>query len=187
MGHLNTTLRQAIRRASVIAEACLDRVERGLRAVSYGAAAVGGAVLLVMLCAVAANIALRPFIGGVRGALEISGYLCALAVGLCMPVAQIAGSHIASGIWADTLPRRGRWLQETAGSVLCAFLLAVAARELLGIAAYADDMGEYIEGFNFSYSFMAAGFAFGAALHAAIFLHAALRALLPATGAKGEI
>lgn len=158
----------------------LDISEKWLRYAALAAATAGGLAMLAMLGVVAANIALRPFGESVRGTVEISGYLCALAVGLCMPAAQTVGSHIAAGVWVSSLPRPVRLFQKAISSLLCAALLALVARELFGIAAYARDMGEYIEGFDISYYPMAVGFAFGVSLHAAIFAHGALRAVFPA-------
>lgn len=157
----------------------LNASEKGLRHAAFAAAAVGGLVMLVMLGVISANIVLRPFGGSVRGTVEISGYLCALAVGLCMPAAQMAGSHIAAGVWVSSLPGPARQAQKGFSSLICAALLAVAASELYGIAGYAADMGEYIEGFDISYYGMALGFAFGIALHAVILVHAACRAVFP--------
>ncbi len=153
--------------------------EKWLRRAAFAAAAAGGSAMLFMLGVVLANIVLRPFGWSIRGSVEISGYLCALAVGLCMPAAQMAGSHIAAGVWASSMPRLVRLAQRGIGSLICAVLLALAASELFGIAGYANDMGEYIDGFDISYAGMALGFAFGIALHAVMFVHAACRVVFP--------
>ena len=158
----------------------LDISEKWLRYTALAAAAVGGLAMLAMLGIVSANIVMRPFGGSIRGTVEVSGYLCALAVGLCMPAAQTVGSHITAGVWVPSLPRSVRLIQKAMSSLICAALLALVAGELLGIAEYARDMGEYIEGFTISYSGMALGFAFGIALHAAVFAHTVLRAVFPA-------
>lgn len=158
----------------------LSVTETVLRKLSLVAAFIGGAAMLVMLAIVGANIALRPFGESIRGTVEISGYLCALAVGLCMPAAQLAGSHIAAGLWASALPEKGRKLRAAFGNCVCAAFLFAVAGELHAIAEYASDMGEYIEGFGFSYYGMALLFAFGIALHAALFLLAAVKAAIPA-------
>lgn len=158
----------------------LDAAEKWLRYAALAAAAIGCLAMLAMLGIVAANIVMRPFGASIRGAVTISGYLCALAVGLCLPAAQMAGSHIAAGVWVSSLPQPVRLFQKGLSGLICAALLALIARELFGIAAYARDMGEYVEGFGFSYDGMALGFAFGVSLHAALFAHAVLRALFPA-------
>ena len=166
----------------------LERTGRALRSCSLALAGVGGLALLLMLGLVCANIALRPLNGGIRGTMELSGYLCALAVGLCMPAAQLAGSHIAAGWWTGSLPGAARHAQRALCSLFCACLLAGAGVEILGVAEYADIMGEYIDGFDFSYAVMALGLALGLFAHAAIFIHETVSALfLPGgnTGARG--
>lgn len=131
--------------------------------------------MLLMLAVITVNIILRPFGSSIRGTVEVSGYLCALAVGLCMPAAQLAGSHITAGLWESSLPPFLRQLLNPFGNLLCAFLLLLAAKELGSIADYARDMGEYIEGFNISYYGMAMGLAAGVALHGLLFFHGILR------------
>lgn len=161
----------------------LTIAEKWLHRAALTAAALGGLMMLAMLGIVSANIGMRPFGASIRGTVEISGYLCALAVGLCMPAAQSVGSHIAVGVLVASLPKPVRLLQKCASGLICALLLALVARELFYIAEYARDMGEYIEGFGISYYSMALGFAFGIGLHAAIFIISALRAVFPAPGA----
>jgi TRAP-type C4-dicarboxylate transport system permease small subunit len=157
----------------------MDAMENWLRRAACIFAAIGGAVMLVMLALVTANMVSRPFGGTVRGTVEVSGYLCALGIGLCMPAAQMAGSHIAAGLWIASLPRPVQRIQGGAGNLLCAILLVFVGRELCDIAGYAFDLGEIIEGFGISHGGMAVGFACGIALHALMFLHAFLRTFFP--------
>ena len=157
----------------------LGLAEKYLRYAALAAAAVGGLAMLVMLGIVSTNIAMRFFGGTLRGASEISGYLCALAVGLCMPAAQAAGSHIAGGVWTSSFPQAAQRFQKCASSLLCMALLFLVARELYSLAEYSRDMGEYIDGFNIPYYGMTFGFAAGIVLHATIFAQAALRAVFP--------
>ena len=159
--------------------AFLDISGKGLRYAALAASAVGGMTMLVMLGIVATNIAMRFLGGTLRGTSEISGYLCALAVGLCMPAAQAAGSHIAGGVWTSSFPQTVQRIQKCAASLLCMVLLALVARELHSLAEYARDMDEYIDGFNIPYYGMTFGFALGIALHTAIFAHTALRTVFP--------
>lgn len=157
----------------------MDASETWLRRTAYAFATIGCAAMLLMLFLVTANIVLRPFGGTVRGTVEASGYLCALGIGLCMPAAQMAGSHIAAGLWISSLPRFAQLAQRGTGSLLGAAMLLLVCRELFGIAGYALDMGELIEGFDISYCGMAIGFGLGIGLHAALFLHSFLRVFFP--------
>lgn len=143
--------------------------EKPLRLLTLFMATLGGLSLAALLLLVCANIAMRPFGPGIRGTVEMSGYLCALAVGLCMPAAQLAGSHIRAGLWADLLPARLNLLLAALCNLICAWLLALAGLELYSIAEYAREMDEYIDGFDFSYFAMALGFALGVFSHAMLF------------------
>lgn len=156
----------------------LDHSERAIRRLSVCLAAVGVLLMLTMLVMICANISLRPFGSGIRGTVEAGGYLCALAVGLCMPGAQFAGSHISVGLRENRLPVVLRRLQEFVVNGVSALLLFFAGREVLSIAEYSRDMGEYIEGFNIPYYAMAAGLAAGLFVHALIFAHMLASTLL---------
>lgn len=136
--------------------------------------------MLLLLAIICANIFLRPFGGSIRGTVEISGYLCALAVGLAMPAAQLKGSHINAGLRASSLPKKLLLLQDMFCSLLACLLLGLAGKELLAIAEYAADMGEYIEGFTISSFGMAVGLAAGLLLQALLFAHRALGLFLSA-------
>lgn len=145
-------------------------------------AACGVILMLVMLAATCLNIGLRPFGLGVRGIVEGSGYLCALAVGLCMPGAQRAGSHISVGLRTAALSPGMQYAQAALCGLGCFALLLIAGMELVEIAEYARDTGEYIEGFDVSYYGMAAGLAAGLAVHALVFLHGVLSLVCGGTG-----
>lgn len=148
----------------------LEQIEKLLRLLSRLASIIGCAALLAMLALVCANIAMRPFGGGIRGTVEMSGYLCALAVGLCLPAAQLAGSHISAGLWLRIFPPRFRLAQQALISLVCAGLLLAVGRELLALAEYTRESGEYIDGFDFSYFGMILGMAIGVALHGLVFV-----------------
>lgn len=161
----------------------LDAGEKGIRVLSFTMAAAGAAFMVLMLVMVCANIGMRPFGLSIRGAVEAGGYLCALAVGLCMPGAQLAGSHISVGLLTDSLPPVPRCVQAVLVNIACGAFLFIAGREVLDIAAYARDMGEHLEGFDISYYGIAAGLAAGLFTHALIFIHS-LASLIAGAYAK---
>ncbi len=164
------------------------RLDRVLRIASNLAAVLGGCILALMLGIACAGIIMRGLGGDLRGAVEIGGCLCALAVGLCLPAAQYGGSHIEVGVMADRLPRSVQAAMRPLSRLACAGVLLLAALELRELAAYTQDIGETIEGFSFSSAPMTLGLALGAALQAAIFLLELLRTMLPAApaAATGE-
>lgn len=165
----------------------LKKSGRLLRGLSLLMTALGGGAILLLLGLVCANIVLRPLGHSIRGTLELSAYLCALGVGLCLPGAQVAGSHISAGLWASALPRAVNRFSAPLCSLLCACVLLLAGRDLLSMSEYVWMMGDRIDGFRFSYYGLIAAFAAGVLLHALIFLHGALGAVfLPAGYAELE-
>jgi hypothetical protein len=122
---------------------------------------LGGMLLLLLLGMTCAAIGLRPFGLVWRGCLEAGGYVCAAAVGLCLPMAQFAGSHITGGFWADRTPPGARRAIEIAVSLIGAAILAAAGSEVFSIGLYIRQSGELMEGFPFSSFAMAASLALG--------------------------
>ncbi len=157
----------------------LDKLQGCGRFAIIAGAGMGAVLLLAVTGASCLNIAVRPFGSGIRGTLELSGYLCALGAGLCVPAAQAAGSHISAGLWADKLPKAIGLCFDLLCNLACAAAAVGIALQLKDIGEYAHDMGEYIDGFSFSYAFAAFGLAFGIVLHAGIFLYKAARLLVP--------
>lgn len=142
----------------------------------------GAAALAVTLLLVCANIALRPIGGGIRGAAELSGYVCALALGLTLPLSQINGSHIGGGVWNQKLPRPMRLTLDALVNLTCAALLIISGCEIYGVALYGLEMGDYIDGFEFSYFPMALALSLGLFLQGAAFI----RNLAPLFARGGE-
>ena len=149
--------------------------ERLLRFVVPAAENLGGVCLLVLLLGICSNILLRPFGASFRGVVEISGYVCALAMGLCLARAQTTNSHITGGVWAQAVPRKLRRPLEAGIALFCAALLLLAGREIADIGMYAHVSGEKVEGFPFSFFAMALGMAGGLVLQAIVLLLPVIR------------
>ena len=162
------------------AERIFRQADRVLRLAAGLAAGLGGCVLLLMLGVTCAGIIMRGLGGNLNGAVEIAGCLCALAVGLCLPAAQYAGSHVEVGVMAERLPKAARTAMRAPVNLACAAVLLLMAVELRELTSYTVDIGETIEGFPFSSACMTLGLALGATLHAGIFILELLRAALPA-------
>jgi TRAP-type C4-dicarboxylate transport system permease small subunit len=137
--------------------------ERVFRRAADLAGRVGIALLLVLLCTTCAAFGLRPFGLAWRGAVEAGGYVCAAAVGLCLPMSQFAGSHITGGLWAGIFPRAAQRFLGVVIGLICAALLAAAGFEVFDIAVYIRQSGELMEGFPFSAFGMVAALALGLA------------------------
>lgn len=162
------------------AERIFRQADRALRLAAGLSAGLGGCFLLLMLGVTCAGIVMRGLGGNLNGAVEIAGCLCALAVGLCLPAAQYAGSHVEVGVMAERLPKAARTAMRAPVNLACAAVLLLMAVELRELASYTVDIGETIEGFPFSSACMTLGLALGATLHAGIFILELLRAVLPA-------
>ena len=170
------------------AERIFRQADRALRLGAGLAAGLGGCVLLLMLGVTCAGIVMRGLGGNLNGAVEIAGCLCALAVGLCLPAAQYAGSHVEVGVMAERLPKAARTAMRAPVNLACAAVLFLMAAELRELASDTVDIGETIEGCPFSSACMTLGLALGATLHAGIFILELLRAAMPAArrGEAGE-
>ena len=160
----------------------LTGFECWLKRLSYAAAIAGGLCMLAVMAIICANIAMRAIGPGLHGAVEISGYLCALAVGLCLPAAQLNGSHIELGVLSSSFSERALLAQKSIVSLLSIIILLVVFKELLSLAGYTSISGELIEGFPFSFMFMVLGMALGVLLHGLVFICCMLRALLARQG-----
>lgn len=156
----------------------LHKSDQVLLRLSKLLAYAGAAALFVILVLICANIVLRPFGGTIRGTAEMGGYLCALALGLCMPLSQLAGSHISGGLWNRHLPKSLRLVMEALVSAACCAVLLLAAREIGGVGAYALEAEEYIDGFEISYFSMAAALAVGLLLQGVIFAQSLLKLVI---------
>lgn len=151
-------------------QALLCVADKTLLRTSRILAVLGAAALALMLLLICANIVMRPFGESIRGTAELGGYICALALGLSMPFSQLGGAHIGAGLWNRSLPKRVRFVMDVLVNLGCAFVLALAAYEIFGVALYGLEMGDYIDGFEFSYFPMAAALALGLLLQGAVFL-----------------
>ncbi len=142
----------------------------------------GGALLLMMLALTLTNIGMRFFLGSsLRGAVEISGCLCAAGIGLCLPMAQMQGCHVAAGMAEERLPMLWRKVQAVLVMLVSAGLLLVAATEIVSLGLFVMEVDERIDGWDFSYYGLVFALAAGCAVQAlaelAPLAHAAGRAV----------
>lgn len=153
----------------------LNKSDKVLLRISRLLAYAGAVALFIILLLSCANIVLRPFGETIRGTAEMGGYLCALALGLCMPLSQLTGAHISGGLWNKHLPQSVRVIMETLVSAACCAALLLAAREIGGVAAYALEAEEHIDGFRISYFPMAVALGIGLSVQGVIFVQSLLK------------
>ena len=153
----------------------LNRLADRLARLLFG---VGGLLLLVILGLTLGNIIVRALGMPMRGVVEISGFLGAAAIGLCLPRAQRTGSHIETGMFSDRLPRSLRRVQQITISVLCLAFMILATSEMLGLGFFVHEMEELIDGWNFSYDFLVFALAAGCAAQALVLADDMLQAFV---------
>ncbi len=142
-----------------------------LESISRAAFAAGCACIIAMLVLTLVNIALRACLdSSLRYAAELSGYLCAAGVALCLPLTQLRGGHIEAGLLEERLPRRWRAFQRFALALLCTAFLGAAAKELFELGLVVGEMGERIDGLNMGYGVFIMAMGVGCLLQTAALL-----------------
>jgi len=154
---------------------------------SKGLFALGGVLLLVVLGLTLANIILRALGMPMRGVVEISGFLGAAAIGLCLPRAQRTGSHIEAGMLNDRLPRTARRVLQSGISLLCLVFMVIATVEMLGLGLFVLEVEELIDGWNFSYYGLVFALAAGCAVQALVMVDDMVQAFAAFSGAHEEV
>lgn len=137
-----------------------DRVTARFSAVLFVG---GGAALVGVLGLTLAGIILRACDRPLRGVVEISGYLGAAAIGLCLPRTQRAAGHIEGGMFHERLPRQTRRWQRGGATLAGMAFMGLLAVEMTGLGLFVREGMERIDGWDFSYDAMVFALALGCA------------------------
>ena len=121
----------------------LERAQRGL---AQGLAALGGLFLCLLVLLVCLNAATRFFGFPLRGAVESSGLLGALAAALALGYAQIHRNHITGGVAIEALPPRLRRILDLLAMAAGAVFFTLAAWELADLGLFTLESGETVDG-----------------------------------------
>lgn len=121
-------------------------LKRIRRALAVGLACVGGGFLLLLLVLVCLNAVTRFFGLPLRGAVESSGLLGALAAALALGYAQIHHNHITGGSAFARLPRSVRHGLDLLAQAAGVLFFALAAWELADLALFTLESGETVDG-----------------------------------------
>lgn len=154
--------------------AMLNRLTDGLSRLLFG---LGGILIAAMLALTLGNIILRLCGLPLRGVIEISGYLGAAAIGLCLPRAQRTGSHIEAGMLNERLPRPVRRLCQALVLVLSIGFMLLAADEMIALGLFVHEMDERIDGWSFSYTPFVFALALGCAGQALVLVNDGIQAI----------
>ena len=149
----------------------MSRLNRLLLNTARAMFAAGGVLLVLMLALTLTNIGARGlFDHSLRGVVEISGFLCAAAIGLSLPLAQIKGCHVTAGLLEERLPAAWIRAQQALTAAACVFFLGVAATEMVSLGLFVLDVDERIDGWNFSYYGLVFALAAGCVVQALVLM-----------------
>lgn len=129
-------------------------LQQARRGIALGLAALGAVFLVLLLGLVCSNAGARLLEIPLRGAVESSGLLGALAGTLALGFAQINHNHITGGVAAHSLPRWARRGLDALAHAAGAAFFALAAWELWDLALFTLESGETIDGVGALYPWL---------------------------------
>ncbi len=109
---------------------------------------LGALLFLSVLLLTIANIVLRAMGSNLRGAVELSGFLGAAALGLCLPHIQKQKAHANAGIFYACLGTIPKACLHIFVSFLCFGITFVFTRELLDVTLFTYEGMEVVDGFD---------------------------------------
>ena len=139
----------------------------------------GGSLVLVILALALGNMLLRALGEPLRGVVEISGYLGAAAMGLCLPYVQHRAGHIEGGLMHERLPRVCRRMQRPLTLAAATVFMGVLTWELADYGLFVHEGMERIDGWDFGYAGLVGAVALGCAVQALMLGQETLAALCP--------
>ncbi len=122
---------------------------------------LGALLFICILLLTIANISMRAFDSSVRGAVELSGYLGAAALGLCLPWIQLQKAHANAGIFCHHLPSVLQSMLHGFVTLLCFSITFACTRELADLALFMHEGMEVIDGFDIPSAFFVAALTLG--------------------------
>lgn len=129
---------------------------------------MGGALLLLIFGLAIVNMAMRAVGQPLRGMVEISGYLGAAAMGLCLPWVQRQGGHVEGGLLHERLPRPCRLGQRVVTALVSMVFMVAVTLELTELGWFVHEGMERIDGWDFGYAGLVAALALGCATQALV-------------------
>ncbi len=106
-----------------------------------------GAFLFLSIIAITLiNISMRFFDTSLRGAIELSGFLGAAAMGLCLPQVEIQKAHASAGIFFNKLPEKVQSIQIIITHILCFLITLAMTLELYDLTIFVHEGMETVDG-----------------------------------------
>ncbi len=109
---------------------------------------IGAFLFIIVIAITLTNIFLRFFDSSLRGAIELSSYLSAAAMGLCLPQLQIQKAHANAGIFVEKLPKMLQEIQIFCVQVFCFAITLAISLELYDLTIFIHEGMEVVDGFN---------------------------------------
>jgi len=113
----------------------MELLDRVLKAASRALSVVAGGSLVLLMTLTVVDVVLRGFRKPIAGTYELVAFAGALVIGLSMPLAQRARSHIYVEILVERLPRAARDAVHAVTRVLVIGLFAVIGWNLVKYGA----------------------------------------------------
>lgn len=143
----------------------LDRLTEQLALALF---VTGGAMLLLVFGLALVNMAMRALGQPLRGMVEISGYLGAAAMGLCLPWVQRQAGHVEGGLLHQRLSRPCRLVQRSLTALASMVFMVVVTLELAELGWFVHEGMERIDGWDFGYAGLVGALALGCAVQALV-------------------
>ncbi len=123
-------------------------IQRTIHTMVRGLFFLGMVLFLGMFALILLNIALRLGGESVRGAVELSSYLGAAALALCLPQVQYARAHAEVGLRFATLAPVLQKGLPVLVALLCLAMNLALTLELYDLAVFIHEGREVVDGFN---------------------------------------
>lgn len=139
---------------------------------------IGGALLLSIMGLTLVNIVMRSMGNGLRGGVEISGFLGAAALGLCLPWVQKQKEHAEGGLLYDKLPKLVQQIHDVLVPLLCLALTLAFTQELYDLGVFIHEGMEVVDGWNIPVVYFIGALIVGCAMQCLIVMLEVLKAVL---------
>ncbi len=108
----------------------------------------GCALFLLTFVLILLNIGTRSVGSNLRGIVELSGYLAAASLGLCLPLIQREQSHASAGLYFARLTPFMQDVLKLLTCALCLFLSVVFTMEVADLTLFVHEGMETIDGLD---------------------------------------
>ncbi len=124
---------------------------------------LGALCFLSILVLTMVQIGLRGVGESIRGSVELSGYLGAAAMGLCLPWVQYAKAHATAGICCARLSPAVQAFQEVLVAAICLILTSIFTFELYDLTLFVHEGMEVVDGWDIASALFVAALTVGCA------------------------